>query len=105
MISFLVLSAYGDYVEGREQLQHNPQSHPESNRHPSTETISMVKMPSWECISPFPKTRCLELGSERQPHRGAAETNAPLELGLRKGTVTDRIQVSRHPPTQLINLE
>lgn len=53
-----------------------------SNRHPSTETISMVKMPSWECISPFPKTRCLELGSEQQPHRGAAETNAPLELGL-----------------------
>lgn len=82
VISFLVLSAYSDYVDGRWQLRHNPQSHHESNRHSSTETISMVKMPSWECSSPFPKTRCLELGSEQQPYRGAGETRAPLELGL-----------------------
>ena len=56
MISFLVLSAYGDYVEGGWQLRHNPQSHHERNRHPSTEkaklgmhlTLPQDKMPkSW----------------------------------------------------------
>lgn len=55
-ISFLVLSAYGDCVEGRWQLRHNPQSHHESNRHPRTEkaklgmhlTLPQDKMPkSW----------------------------------------------------------
>lgn len=56
--------------------------------------LSMVKMPSWEYISPFPKTRCLE----RAPYRGAGLTKAPLELGLWKGTVRDRIQwAGTHP--------
>lgn len=52
--------------------------------------MSTVKTASWGCTSPFPKTRCLELGSEQQPYRGAGETKAPLELGLWKRTVRER---------------
>lgn len=97
MISFLLLSAYGDYVEGREQLRHNPQTHPESNRHPSTETISMVKMPSWECISPFPKTRCLELGSEQQPHRRSRDKRSLRAWSVKRDS--DRQNSSEQAPT------
>lgn len=67
--------------KGRRQLRHDLQHH----QHPSAEMISMVKMPSWKYISPFPKTRFLE----RQPYRGAGLTKSPLELGLWKGTVRE----------------
>lgn len=57
LISFLALSAYSDDVEERWHLRHNPQSHHESNRHPSTETISVVKMLSWEWYFTLPQDR------------------------------------------------
>lgn len=44
MISFLALSAYSDYVEGRWQSRHNPQSHHESN----TDTQALRWSPWWK---------------------------------------------------------
>lgn len=81
MISCLVLSACSNYVEGKAAIKTWSTTSPT----PNAETISMVKMPSWKYISPFPKTRFLE----RQPYRGAGLTKAPLELGLWKGTVRE----------------
>lgn len=81
MISCLVLSACSNYVEGKAAIKTWSTTSPTPKRW----AISMVKMPSWKYISPFPKTRFLE----RQPYRGAGLTKAPLELGLWKGTVRE----------------
>lgn len=77
LISFPILLAYSDYVEGR---WHKVTMR--VTQAPSTVTISTVKMLSGEWDFPFSKTRCRELGSEQQPDRGAGETKASSGLGL-----------------------
>lgn len=67
--------------------------HHESHTDAKHRDISTVRTAKLGMHSPFPKTRCLEPGSEQQPYRGAGETKAPLELGLWKRTVRERERI------------
>lgn len=58
------------------------------------------KRPSWECISPFPKTRCLRAGVwAAAPTQRSRRDKSCLRLDLWKGTVRDRIQWAGPQPT------
>lgn len=58
-----------------------------------------LKRPSWGCISPFPKTRCLRAGVWAAATQRSRRDKSCLRLDLWKGTVRDRIQWTGPHPT------